>query len=263
MKNYEEVTYGLLKRRDRYLAEKRRKKQKIIAITMPIFCFSLVAILSAGIWYASAQQSAPPISMDFPLVEIPVSQPGPEYDILQKSYPDLTKPTLEQWQKDPNVVWNDGGSLKGGPTTGTSTGPALGYTMISDDLSVKFKDNSDDTVYAVMVDFSYIPCQDYMYEGKTLADWDLERNQLLQQGRTEEGKIAAKKVHEAKKAYYFESIERFREEFAAMGLGIYHEKYGCTHENSLFYTFATRKQLEEFFCTADEAFLFSSAVRFK
>ena len=263
MKNYEELTYGLLKRRERYLAEKRRKQQRFIAITIPVFCFSLVAILSVGIWYASAQQSAPPISMDYPVVEIPVSQPGPEYDALPKTYRDLTGLTLEQWQQNPDVVWKDGSPIKGEPEISISAGPGLGHKMIGDDLSRKFQENPDDTVYAVMVDFSYMDHRNYVYESKTLADWETEKNALLQQGRTEEGKAAAQKVHEAKEAYYFESIERFQDEFAAMGMGIYHEKHGFTHENCIFYTFATREQLEEFTCAADEAFVFSAAVRFK
>lgn len=263
MKNYEEVTKGLLERRDRYMAKKRRKRQKMIAVTAPAFCICLIALLSVGVWRSIIQQDVPPISMEYPVTEAPVSQPGPEYDALPMVYPDLTGLTLEQWQKDPNVVWKDGELIKGDPEISTSAGPSLGHTMIRDNLSEQFQKNPEDTVYAVMVDFSYIHRQDYIYEGKTLADWEAEKNELLQQGRTEEGKAAAEKMHEAKQAHYWECIERFREEFAAMGMGIYHEKYGFTHQNCIFYTFATRQQLEDFNCTADEAFIFSSAVRFK
>ena len=263
MKNYEEVTNCLLERRDRFMAEKRRKKQKIVAISVPAVCVCLVALLSVSVWHSIIQQDIPPVSMESPVTEAPVHQPGSEYDALPMTYPDLTGFTLEQWQQDPDVIWSDGASIKGDPETSTSTGPSLGHMMIRDKLSAKFQENPDDTVYAVMVDFSYMHRQNYVYEGKTLADWEAEKNELLLQGRIEEGKETAQKMYEAKEAYYWEYIERFREEFAAMGMGIYHEKYGFTHQNCIFYTFATRQQLENFACAADEAFIFSLAVRFK
>lgn len=263
MKDYKDITNRLLTRRDCYIKEKKRKKQKIIAVATPAFCICFIALLSVGVWYAGTQADVPPVSMEYPVIEIPVSQPGPEYDALPQTYYDLTGPTLEQWLQNPNVVWKDGDFLKGGPDTSISAGPALGSTMICDDLVVIFQENPEDTVYAVMVDFSYIPNQSFLYEGKTLSDWEAQKNSLLQQGKTEEGKIVAIKIHEAKEAYYFERIESFREEFAAIGLGIYYEKYGSTHENCIFYTFATKQQLENFSCAADEAFVFSAAVRFK
>lgn len=263
MKDYKDITNNLLVRRDCYIKEKKRKKQRVIAIAASAFCICFIVLLSVGVWYAGTQADAPPISMEYPVIEVPVSQPGPEYDALQQTYPDLTGPTLEQWQQNPNVVWKDGDPLKGGPDTSISAGPALGSTMICDDLVIKFQENPDDTVYAVMVDFSYIPHQNFIYEGKTLSDWEAEKNTLLHQGRIEEGKAAAQKVKEAKETYYFDKIEHFREEFAAIGMGIYYEKYGFTHENCIFYTFATRQQLEEFTCVADACFVFSAAVRFK
>lgn len=37
----------------------------------------------------------------------------------------------------------------------------------------------------------------------------------------------------------------FEEQFELMGRGFYHEEYGCTIDNCLFYTFAAQSHLED------------------
>lgn len=48
MKNYEEMAESVLKRRDRYVADRKRKIWKTASI---VSCFCFIAVLGTGIWY--------------------------------------------------------------------------------------------------------------------------------------------------------------------------------------------------------------------
>lgn len=49
MKNYEEMAVSVLERRDRYAADRKRKKRKTASV---VSCFCFIAVLGTGIWYA-------------------------------------------------------------------------------------------------------------------------------------------------------------------------------------------------------------------
>ena len=49
MKNYEEMAASVLERRDRYVADRKRKIWKTASV---VSCFCFVAVLGTGIWYA-------------------------------------------------------------------------------------------------------------------------------------------------------------------------------------------------------------------
>lgn len=49
MKNYEEMAESVLERRDRYVADRKRKIWKTASIAS---CFCFIAVLGTGIWYA-------------------------------------------------------------------------------------------------------------------------------------------------------------------------------------------------------------------
>ena len=57
MKNYEELTQDLLTRRDRYVAE--QKKRRKAAVTS-LCCVSIVALLGFGLWKSGLFRAAPP-----------------------------------------------------------------------------------------------------------------------------------------------------------------------------------------------------------
>ena len=49
MKNYEEMAASVLERRDRYVADRKRKIRKTASV---VSCFCFIAVLGTGIWYA-------------------------------------------------------------------------------------------------------------------------------------------------------------------------------------------------------------------
>ena len=60
MKNYDEITNDLLKRRDDYLTQQKQKKKTIISIATPLVCFLLVALLGFGVWRRGVRTITPP-----------------------------------------------------------------------------------------------------------------------------------------------------------------------------------------------------------
>lgn len=50
MRNYDEVTNHLLERRDRYLAEQKRKRKKHMGVAISLSCFCMVFLLGFGAW---------------------------------------------------------------------------------------------------------------------------------------------------------------------------------------------------------------------
>lgn len=59
MKNYEEITNGLLERRDRYMAEQKRKRKNAVAVLTSACCICLIALLSLGIWQGGLFRKVP------------------------------------------------------------------------------------------------------------------------------------------------------------------------------------------------------------
>lgn len=59
MKNYEEMAECVLERRDRYVANRRRKMWKTASV---VSCFCCIAVLGTGIWYAGFLKNSMDIS---------------------------------------------------------------------------------------------------------------------------------------------------------------------------------------------------------
>ena len=60
MKNYDELTNDLLKRRDRYVADQRKKRKRVMGIATSLCCFCLVALLGFGMWQGGMFNTTPP-----------------------------------------------------------------------------------------------------------------------------------------------------------------------------------------------------------
>ena len=60
MKNYDEITNGLLERRDQYVAEQKRKRKTAVTVTTSLCCFCLVALLGFGAWNRGMFGTTPP-----------------------------------------------------------------------------------------------------------------------------------------------------------------------------------------------------------
>lgn len=61
MKNYKEITNDLLERRDRYTAEQKKKRKRMMNVTASLGCFCLVALLGFGMWQGGLFGTAQPV----------------------------------------------------------------------------------------------------------------------------------------------------------------------------------------------------------
>ncbi len=277
MKNSEEMVNSLLERREQYSAEQKRRKTVITRTVTSMCCLCLVALLGFGIWQSDLFITTPPTILDGEnsnlqgTGETDASKPNNNESVSSNSkpnttensdtnYPDLTTLSLVQWLGTDGVVWVDGSPTKGNVSSGRII--ELGQILIDNELRSLFNGNKD-AIYAVMVDFTSMRNDDFVFEGKKISELNAEKDNLISLGKMEDAKLIAQKINQAKEAYYFSMLEMFEEQFKLMGLGIYHEKHGCTIDNCIFYTFATQSQLEEFECASTQAFIFSPAVRFK
>ena len=60
MKNYDELTNDLLERRDRYVADQKKKRKRVMGIATALCCFCLVALLGFGMWQGGMFNTTPP-----------------------------------------------------------------------------------------------------------------------------------------------------------------------------------------------------------
>mgnify|MGYP003288994094 CR=1 FL=1 len=61
MKNYTEITNNLLKRRDRYFAEKKAKNKKILGTVTSICCLIVIALIAVGVLQSENSNSVSPV----------------------------------------------------------------------------------------------------------------------------------------------------------------------------------------------------------
>ncbi len=199
---------------------------------------------------------------------------------------DFSGISVDEWLENPDVIWS------GTDTKGYLNSEYIpsGNTKISEKLSDLMQNNSNNAVYAVMVDFS--PCIDenellnWEYNGDTIADLKLRISEATEYSENSytyigsdgiehveyfltfesEKKVTEMelRINEIKSAYRNAKIQEFRESFNDNGLEIYANMLsGVQEENFCFYTFATKKHLEEFKCKNNEAFIFYPANYFK
>lgn len=195
---------------------------------------------------------------------------------------DFSGVSVNEWLENSDVIWSET------DTKGYLHSEYIpsGNTKISEELSDLMQNNSDDAVYAVMVDFS--SCIDekellnWEYNGDTISDLKLKISEVTEYSEngykyvgsdsienieyflTSESEAKVKeiecRINEIKSAYRDAKIQEFRYSFNDNGLEIYSDRInGIQEENFCFYTFATQKHLKEFKCKNNEAFIFYPA----
>ena len=60
MKNYDELTIDLLERRDRYIADQKKKRKRVVGVATSLCCFGLVVLLSFCMWPGGMFHTTPP-----------------------------------------------------------------------------------------------------------------------------------------------------------------------------------------------------------
>lgn len=199
---------------------------------------------------------------------------------------DFSGISVDKWLENPYVIWSES------DTKGylNSEYISMGNIKISERLTDLMQNNPDDSVYAVMVDFS--SCIDenellnWEYNGDTVADLKLQISKATEYSDNSytyigsdgvehveyfltsesEAKVAEmeRRISGIKSAYCAAKIQGFRNSFNNNGLEIYMDRIsGIQEENFCFYTFATKKHLEEFKCKNNESFIFYPANYFK
>lgn len=187
---------------------------------------------------------------------------------------------LEYWLESDRVIWGND-TVKG--SIGSEKLPPR-TVKISPELGRIMKDENDDTVYAVLVDFE--PCinkkemENWEYNGDTIAVLTAEKNKLY----TDNGEYSdsdgehteppygisdkelfnelTERIASVRSAYYNMKLQEFESTFRIKnGMEIYTDPWA--EKVLCFYTFAVRSQLESFVCGESEAFVFFPAQRFK
>lgn len=64
MKNYDELTNGLLERRDRYVADQKKKRKRVMGVAASLCCFCLMVLLGFSMGQGEILEPKPPISLD-------------------------------------------------------------------------------------------------------------------------------------------------------------------------------------------------------
>ena len=195
--------------------------------------------------------------------------------------------SLSEWLNRSDVVWGSQ-DYKG---KGIAETIPKSTTKISGLLYSLMNGKPQDTVYAIMVDFS--SCIDnsemnhWEYNGDTIAALQEKLNELLNpseeaqtyiitdsEGNEEIGYLPTasnkEEIAEVKKeivtirnAFLENKYRNFKSSFHRQGLEIYAGSNGSVCDNMVFYTFATKPMLESFACQASEAFVFLPAYDLK
>ena len=195
--------------------------------------------------------------------------------------------SLFEWLNRSDVVWGSQ-DYKG---KGIAETIPKGTTKISGLLYSLMSGKPQDTVYAVMIDFS--SCIDdsemnhWEYNGDTIAALQEKLNELLNpseeaqtyiitdsEGNEEIGYLPAtsnkEEIAEIKQeiitirnAFLENKYQGFKSSFHRQDLEIYAGSDGSVCDNMVFYTFATKPMLESFTCKASEAFVFLPAYDLK
>ena len=191
--------------------------------------------------------------------------------------------SLSEWLNRSDVVWGTQ-DYKGRGIAGTIP---RGTTKLSSQLYSLMSDKPQDTVYAVMVDFSSSiddsEIAHWEYNGNTITSLQERLIELLNpteepqtyiitdsEGNEEIGYLPAtpnkeeiaeikKEIYTIRKAFLENRYQGFKDTFHRQGLEIYAGSEGGIVDYLVFYTFATKSKLENFSCKSSEAFVFLPA----
>ncbi|MBR5322445.1 MAG: hypothetical protein IKU48_02730 [Clostridia bacterium] len=131
MKNYDELTNDLLERRDRYVADQKKKRKKVMGIATSLCCFCLVALLGFGMWQGGMFSSKAPITLDDSI------------NVGEKDYIEPDELDKSQTSNDQNVSTNDSEILNDDSTNKDNQGDVLGMVIIDDVTYIQFHTNPE------------------------------------------------------------------------------------------------------------------------
>ena len=272
MKNYDETINSVFEKIDEYNIEKKRRHRAFTQVAASLCLFCAISLAVIGLFKHVLLEKAPTADVSSigaskteseAIDSIGQSSVGVSSEAISSHGTDrvldFSSRSLDEWLADTSVIWEKGDALKGSITPEIPL--ETGRVLVTERLADKFSRNSKETVYAVMVFFDPMP--DVEIEGKRVSEWNKLKMELIDQGKNVEAKQIARKIYDANEAYYNGQIIEFEKKFSAFGLGVYREKYGVTVDSCIFYTFATKGQIENINCDPDEALVLTSAVRFK
>lgn len=154
MKNYDEITNDLLKRRDKYVTEQRKKRKRMIGVVSSFCCVCLVALLGFGMWQGGLFESMLPDEMI-----------GENSDLQDK---DKTDNDATVSTPDLPVIWGNYNDESQDMGFGEWNGKNV-TSSLSDVLSDEKNKNS---LIAIGVGFDFD--QQFVYNGKSISEYATE-----------------------------------------------------------------------------------------
>jgi len=154
MKNYDELTNDLLERRDRYVADQKKKRKTITRLTTSICSLVLVTLLGIGVWQSGWLNPVTPPNTD----DLAIS------DDNQTSNTDKTVGITP----DAPIIWGEANGEIQDAGFGTWNGKRITLSL-HDVLS---DEKNKDCLIAIGVSFELD--NQFVYNGKTISEYEAE-----------------------------------------------------------------------------------------
>ena len=135
MKNYDELTNDLLERRNRYIADQKKKRKRVFGVATSLCCFCLVALLSIGVWQGDMFKGKAPITLDDSI------------NVGEKDYIEPDEIDKSQTSNDQNVSTYDSEISNGNSTNKDDPCDILGVVIIDGVTYLQF--NTDIETYTI------------------------------------------------------------------------------------------------------------------
>ena len=103
MKNYNEITDNLLKRRDQYVIEQKLKRKKMVGAASSFCGLCLIALVGFGIWQAEKDNTIPPINTTITPVSESTTATTPDIELPTPNTDAETNDTLTETTNTPAV----------------------------------------------------------------------------------------------------------------------------------------------------------------
>ncbi len=171
MKTCDEMVNSLLKRREQYLLEQKQKRKTAAKIASAGGCCALAAVIGVGVRNSGILHEKDTIVPDY--------SSSMNNSILAKDDPVKGSPT-PQAPDYSSVIWAEGGS--DGDVVDVDMAvletSELNGKRIYPSLSEAFDKYGDDSVFAIAASYGYGYDDNYVYNGKTLAQYKAEEWEL-------------------------------------------------------------------------------------
>ena len=146
MKNYEEITNGLLERRDRYATDQNKRRKKVIGIAV-LACF-FTALIGLSIWNAARLNNVPTAPQNDEVINAAGDENGPD-DTFCGNYwviDDNSNPYTDYKSASSCAVDN---VVSDEPIITTTVPDVMGVVVIGEEKYVQFATGAEAEAYTL------------------------------------------------------------------------------------------------------------------